>query len=232
MKIFPRIKCQKGFTLVELLVTITIIISLMGIAFVAVAGARSKAKQAECVTNLKDLWSAGKGFADDWNGRLPANNMPDYPDSVADESIGWMAGVAPYLYREDLVKIPRLDKKFRCPLDTLLNVKEGYLPAAPENVSYVPWTDGSDNPADAQSPINISRGYDQVSVPWLSDGLEIPSTTNVVSEMEFLEYVEPAKERHDEAINVLYVGGAVKAIDNPTFDTVAPYGASKEHMRR
>jgi prepilin-type N-terminal cleavage/methylation domain-containing protein/prepilin-type processing-associated H-X9-DG protein len=58
-----------GFTLVELLVVIAIIAILAAILFPVLATSRDKAKQAQCMSNVKQLAKAWSMYADDNNSR-------------------------------------------------------------------------------------------------------------------------------------------------------------------
>jgi len=62
-----------GFTLIELLVVIAIIAILAAILFPVFAQAREKARQASCVSNLKQLGVAMRMYQDDYDGvHIPA----------------------------------------------------------------------------------------------------------------------------------------------------------------
>ena len=61
----------QGFTLIELLVVIAIIAILAGILFPVVARAREKARQTNCVSNLRQLGMAIRMYANDWSCQYP-----------------------------------------------------------------------------------------------------------------------------------------------------------------
>ena len=61
---------RRGFTLIELLVVIAIIAILAAILFPVFARARAKAKQASCMSNLKELAMAGIMYAQDYDDRM------------------------------------------------------------------------------------------------------------------------------------------------------------------
>ena len=62
---------RHGFTLMELLVVISIIALLMSILVPALATARDEAKKVVCASNLKNNALAFYLYAEDFNGRLP-----------------------------------------------------------------------------------------------------------------------------------------------------------------
>jgi prepilin-type N-terminal cleavage/methylation domain-containing protein len=60
-----------GFTLIELLVVISIIAVLAAILFPVFAGAREKARQASCASNLKQLGIALQMYGSDYDEQYP-----------------------------------------------------------------------------------------------------------------------------------------------------------------
>jgi len=59
---------KRGFTLIELLVVIAIIAILAAILFPVFATARERARQASCLSNMKQLTLAGLMYCDDYDG--------------------------------------------------------------------------------------------------------------------------------------------------------------------
>lgn len=64
-------RSRTGFTLIELLVVIAIIAILAAILFPVFSRARAKARQAACLSNLKQLGLAVQMYSQDWDEMLP-----------------------------------------------------------------------------------------------------------------------------------------------------------------
>jgi prepilin-type N-terminal cleavage/methylation domain-containing protein/prepilin-type processing-associated H-X9-DG protein len=95
---------RRGFTLIELLVVIAIIAILAAILFPVFAQAREKARQATCMSNLKQLGPAFSMYLQDYDGSLPTLVNPrteqwscNAPHSAWFEYGGWPVVVHPYV---------------------------------------------------------------------------------------------------------------------------------------
>ena len=77
---WPRPSARpRGLTLIELLVTISILGILIGLLLPAVQGAREAARRVSCASNLKQLALALQGYAADWNGFPIATSLRRIP---------------------------------------------------------------------------------------------------------------------------------------------------------
>jgi len=68
---------RRGFTLIELLVVIAIIAILAAILFPVFAKAREKARQASCLSNVRQLNTAILSYAQDYDELLPHRQGPN-----------------------------------------------------------------------------------------------------------------------------------------------------------
>ena len=71
-------RTRRGFTLIELLVVIAIIAILAAILFPVFAKAREKARQAACLSNLKQVGLAIMMYVQDYDERMPIAGAMDH----------------------------------------------------------------------------------------------------------------------------------------------------------
>jgi|YNPNPStandDraft_1061719.scaffolds.fasta_scaffold66948_2 prepilin-type N-terminal cleavage/methylation domain-containing protein len=100
----------KGFTLVELLVVIGIIVVLLAILLPVISAAREKARQTNCISNLHSIAMAAKIFYQD------NRSYPNEP--ILDAQGVWQGGVSE-LYPDYLDSV----KSLACPRDRALTSK-------------------------------------------------------------------------------------------------------------
>jgi prepilin-type N-terminal cleavage/methylation domain-containing protein len=85
---------RRAFTLIELLVVIAIIAILAAILFPVFAQARAKARQAACLSNMKQLGTAIMMYVQDYDETYP---MSGYSAAPAAGNVGWYYIVDPYI---------------------------------------------------------------------------------------------------------------------------------------
>lgn len=95
-----------SFRLVELLIVVGIIAVLAAILFPTFARSREKARQASCMSNVKQLALGTLSFAGDYDGRLPS-------------AATWRDDIMPYVRNEQL---------FECPSDEIDSVSYALSP--------------------------------------------------------------------------------------------------------
>jgi len=104
-----RKQFRAGFTLIELLLVIAIIAILAGLMLPALGAAKSKARQINCLSNVKQLGLALMLYADDHDGKMPLTaHRTLRPEDV------WLNTLSPYAGGVDAIRIctadPRKDR--------------------------------------------------------------------------------------------------------------------------
>lgn len=90
---------RRGFTLIELLVVIAIIAILAAILFPVFAKAREKARQASCLSNIKQLDLALLSYSQDYD-----ESFHPHRDSLS--TYGWADILNPYCKNSQIFKCP------------------------------------------------------------------------------------------------------------------------------
>lgn len=117
-----RTQRRQAFTLVELLVAIGIVALLAGILFPVFSAVRGKARQAACLSNLRQLGQATFLYAQDYDDLFPYGGDPS--DTETDSWRKWQGGK----YWEAIQQLQLLPpvmasyvksrELWRCPADT------------------------------------------------------------------------------------------------------------------
>ncbi|MFW6156487.1 MAG: DUF1559 domain-containing protein [Armatimonadota bacterium] len=101
-----------GFTLIELLVVIAIIAILAAILFPVFARAREKARQASCLSNVKQLSLGFLMYAQDYDETLPPSHVTIneapvvHPNGDESERTHWASLIFPYVNNIDVYNCP------------------------------------------------------------------------------------------------------------------------------
>lgn len=109
------LRAASAFTLIELLVVIAIIAILAAILFPVFAQARAKARQAACLSNMKQMGIGLMMYSQDYDEFFPINNFTYSPDGATTNWIeahgGWMGHIYPYTKNAEIYKCPEAPRQ-------------------------------------------------------------------------------------------------------------------------
>jgi prepilin-type processing-associated H-X9-DG protein/prepilin-type N-terminal cleavage/methylation domain-containing protein len=143
-----RGRCRGGFSLVELLVVVSVISLLVGLLLPAVQGAREAARRSTCGSNLRQLGIAVQSYVSANNGKLPPFKVDDdarIADTIANPWNNPYLGKSRYWFGEVDENQPNLADRLSFAGGTLAPFMEGNVqayqcpnfgPGAVEQVRY------------------------------------------------------------------------------------------------
>ena len=165
------------FTLIELLVVIAIIAILAAMLLPALSAARLNAKNASCLSNLKQLLLAQQQYAADWNG------CPRPSTLNGDSGTWWGWSIRAYTYGEEVKSRGNTDSQnwqvFRCPAEPI-----GFLADTPGGYTYTQYAFnaylGGANKTGGWTyePVYESKMVEPSKVPVFMDSSRINDHTN------------------------------------------------------
>ncbi len=216
-----------GFTLIELMVVVAILAALAAISAPMITSRMNAGDIAKCRSNVEQLSLMGIKYSQDMahSHLLPVSGMADDEDTEnINESDGWWLSLAQEMKEVVLPQSPKglmkVSEIFHCPSDKRLpdsstksvETSLGMMVAHPSTISYVSWTDGSEDPENPSSCIRTTAKQRLDELPWISDGIPVAGES-VTDPASFGKLVRPAFERHNGSIVVAYAGGSVRTVE-------------------
>ncbi|GIV07618.1 MAG: hypothetical protein KatS3mg017_0820 [Fimbriimonadales bacterium] len=216
---------RRGFTLIELLVVIAIIAILAAILFPVFAQAREKARQTQCMNNLKQMATGTLSYIQDYDEKFPmAVYAPALNRNGQQCAFTLFDAVDPYIKNLDITKCPSepnalyLNAGFRA----VINMPTCNLP---ETISYMYNYDllpPGRTPID-QNPPAVARGTVSIAE------VEFPAETTINFDGDLalggsgsvlrrkpdssnIFLIVPVRARHNEFVQANYVDGHAKAV--------------------
>lgn len=113
MKTTAHNRIQKGFSLIELLVVIAIIMILAAILLPVFESAQAKARQTQCLSNMKQIGSALMQYVQDYDGVYPVNNQ-SYVYTMTNPAGGYNSDNIRACWMQDLYAYTKTEKVFDC----------------------------------------------------------------------------------------------------------------------
>ena len=139
---------RSGFTLIELLVVIATIAILAAILFPVFAKAREKARQASCLSNVKQMMLGVLSYAQDYDEKMPSQWMLN--TSPTHTVIGQATPTNYYTWPELIMAYTKNDQIFQCPskqFATMINYQ-----SYPTAYMYTAFNPATSTPLGMMSP--------------------------------------------------------------------------------
>ncbi len=202
---------RDAFTLIELLVVIAIIAILAAILFPVFSRAREKARQAACMSNLKQLGLAAHMYAQDYDELFPCSY---HVSNTSTTHLRLVLALNPYIRNRQIWYCPSARRiPFQVYWPTEQNMQQG-------NISYYWW---SFDCADGVLPSQVSPHDKTTWVDWYFTVKFWGDGPRIMSEMWDPDYwlasdwfCKPAQVRihgsQRASANVCYLDGHVKMI--------------------
>jgi prepilin-type N-terminal cleavage/methylation domain-containing protein/prepilin-type processing-associated H-X9-DG protein len=198
-----KLRHRLGFTLIELLVVIAIIAILAAILFPVFAQAREKARQASCMSNLKQFGIATQMYTQDYDETL-------FPHMTTTVEERWPARIQSYVKNKAI---------FVCPSANPQWVWD--YPITPP-AAFGGYGANYDLTSIYYNPIRLKRG--QIPAPFPLAAIQQPSDTLLLFDIDtaYSQYAEGASfvyepdeitrlsDRHSKGGNILLVDSHVK----------------------
>lgn len=200
----------RGFTLTELLVTITIIIVLASVAFVVLGKVRQSAMNSKCVANLRQLALAGQAYVAD-KGSYPGNGKQPGGGNTS-----WVNEMKTYLgFEEKLTRaVVERDERFPSCEAALKAAQRGEPPhirTYSMNSGLIKTT--SDGAGGWAFPgLRTSLVRDMSRTAFFSDGEIIGGTRSWQFLIRPAGWLVPQNFVHMGKVNVVFLDGHVQSL--------------------
>ncbi|MCS6859249.1 MAG: DUF1559 domain-containing protein [Abditibacteriales bacterium] len=203
-----------GFTLIELLVVIAIIAILAAILLPVFARAREKARQASCLSNLKQYSLATLMYGQDYDETLPMNS---YFAGNCIATFYW--AVHPYVKNAQITQCPSEPRAMD--IFTMFAPFGGACAGTPQFNSYsvnlALFANGF-NPFDR--PKSLASINNPAETAMLYDG---NVSNQIVNSQPFPHQFQPVQARHTDTFNVAFADGHTKAIQASQTGTTSQF---------
>jgi prepilin-type N-terminal cleavage/methylation domain-containing protein len=184
---------KHGFSIIELLVVISIIAAILALLIPGLGKARALARRTACASNLKQIDVAMHSYINTNDDKYPAIQDPLPKKQPSDPNIwlwmgrGWRGFIAPHLGGRIDANNPSV---LLCPSDQTAPQKwestsYSYSLAfyhSPEDIDSLsgPYSDLTKLPPTAQKPVNVAKPDGKIIVgEWLSNHKKIPDGDDV-----------------------------------------------------
>ena len=205
---------RKGFTLIELLVVIAIIAILAAILFPVFAKAREKARQASCLSNIRQLGVATMSYVQDYDECYPLGYRGTGGEwcpvlnatRAAGSWVGWFDSVFAYIKNVQIYTCP----SYGGTQDYNYNpwvFPRSYTAVATIRLAHVT------NPAETIILYDTYNGLHPCGYPWVVNARSAPDCEGKPA----ADYLTYKYARHNDGCNIAFADGHGKWLPNSQF---------------
>lgn len=203
---------QRGFTLVELLVVISIIALLIALLLPALSAAREVARQTNCMSNLRQVGLAFQMYANDNNEWLPGFRNFGHSD---DDWPYWMDYIDPTDWNRDFRENEPINGPVYLPWFEGMWGARSTVMACPTHGEYRPGGDAVLHQGAVSYVIN-----DELDAPWRLHSIRTPESALLLTDGYRYDNTRRVQQRwadaqfqmgfyHNGNANILRIGGHV-----------------------
>ena len=212
-------KNNHAFTLIELLIVVSIIIVIMGLVLPALSMVREKAKQAVCMSDMGQMFKCFAQYAIENDGYLPlASNSGTCSGEV------WFKAIDRYITTDILSEI-----------QNDISIKEKLSLIKQDPVFKTVTQDKKDNTRTIKMNTSLAQG---TICNRMIDSIRFPSKTVLLFDGRINNTTVASKydgsygsvaQRHSRGANILFMDGHVERIQNGDSDGTANVGWPNSH---
>jgi prepilin-type N-terminal cleavage/methylation domain-containing protein/prepilin-type processing-associated H-X9-DG protein len=197
---------RRAFTLIELLVVIAIIAILAAILFPVFAQARAKARQAACLSNMKQIGTAVMMYVQDYDEIYPPAQLSLTPTGTGNPVVSWPTLIYPYVKNEGVFVCPDGETSLKSVTLTSggTTTTGQYCGVTTENTRFSPPAHGDGTTRGFGLVNRLSYGRNLIPTgSWATSGFTGGNKSGFVTTTTTIGIAEAAVEQPADTIHIM-----------------------------